>query len=316
MKFKDYYKILGVKDNADIKEIKKAYRKLALKFHPDVSAQDNAEEQFKEVAEAYEILKDDAKRAEYDNIKKNGGKADPFGASSDWTSQSHADANQYSEADFSDFFNQAFGGSGGRSRSRSAYGNDSDLFKGQDIEMEVPLFLEDSAAGISKNIEFIMPVLSSGQVQQIKKSLKVKIPQGTKDGERIRLKGQGSPGSGDQLNGDLYLHIRLVPHPFFDVQGSNILLTVPLMPWEAALGTKLSVPTLYGKIQLNIPPNSRSGQKLRIKGKGLKDKLSQGDMFAILNIDIPPTTSEESKTLWEQLSKAESYNPRKDWSEM
>jgi len=313
MEFKDYYKILGVKEDADIKEIKKAYRKLALKFHPDVSGEADAAERFKEVAEAYEVLKDKSKRAEYDEFKRYGGSADQFSGfnrgSSQGQGQNHS---QYSHADFSDFFNQAFG-QGGR-RSQGQYANEANLFKGQDIEMEIALFLEESFTGVSKNIEFSMPIIKDGRVQEIKKSLKVKIPQGSKDKDRIRLKGQGAPGSEEKLNGDLYLNIRLAPHPLFDVQGANILLTLPVMPWEAVLGKKLEVPTLGGKIQLNIPANSRSGQKLRVKGKGLPSKSGAGDMLVILNVDVPPTTTEESKVLWEQLAKTESFDPRAKWS--
>lgn len=310
MEFKDYYKILGVEDTADIKDIKKAYRKLALKFHPDVNAEEHADEKFKEVAEAYEVLKDESKRAEYDEIRRYGAGAAP----QDWQPRrQHSQSYQQSHADFSDFFNQVFGGD--PSRFKNARQSESDFFKGQDLELEVPLFLEDSATGISKNIEYLIPVVQDGQVKQIKKSLKVKIPQGTKDAERIRLKGQGAPGSRGGANGDLYLHIRLVPHPIFDVQGSNIVLTIPIMPWEAALGTKLEVPTLDGKIQLNIPPNSQNGKKLRIKGKGLKTKAGHGDMLAIINIDIPPQASAEAKALWGNLAKTESYNPRSEWSE-
>lgn len=312
MEFKDYYHVLGIKEDADLKDIKKAYRKLALKFHPDVNANTDAEDRFKEVAEAYEVLKDDTKRAKYDQLKKYGARGENVNVPPNWKNQGgNSNAYRASESDFSDFFNQAFGQ--GAQRSQGTYQSEPDLFKGQDVELEVPLFLEDSATGISKNIEYMIPVYSGRQIQHIKKSLKVKIPQGAKDGERIRVKGQGAPGSEDRLNGDLYLHIRLVPHPLFDVHGADILLNLPIMPWEAALGTKLEVPTLGGKIQLNIPPNSRTGQKLRIKGKGLKTKAGQGDMFAIINVDIPPATTTETKAFWEQLAKAESYNPRAEW---
>jgi curved DNA-binding protein len=319
MEFKDYYQILDVDENADLKDIKKAYRRLALKFHPDMNPDEGAEEKFKQVAEAYEVLKDDTKRAEYDEMKRYGSSSEQgFKAPPGWRpSGGGAAENSGSSADFSDFFNSVFGA--GQGHSRYAGQQNSELFKGQDLDMEVPIFLEESVAGITKTIEFMVPVFDGRQTQHLQKSLKVKIPAGIADGERIRLKGQGSPGQGsasnnNTLNGDLFLHIRLVPHPLFDVQGVNILLTVPLTPWEAALGTKLEVPTLNGKINLNIPPDSRSGKKLRIKGKGLKTKTAQGDLLAILKIDIPPSTTSETKKLWEQLAEVEQYNPREDWS--
>jgi curved DNA-binding protein len=144
--------------------------------------------------------------------------------------------------------------------------------------------------------------------------LKVKIPQGVMDGERIRLKGQGKPGHQGGTAGDLYLHIRVVPHPLFDVQGHNIIITIPLSPWEAALGTKISVPTLDGKIHLTIPPDSQSGDKLRVKGKGLKAKALVGDMFAVVKVTMPEKTSEKGKQLWQELANSEDFDPRLEWS--
>jgi curved DNA-binding protein len=318
MEFKDYYKILGVEENAELKDIKKAYRKLALKFHPDMNPDSGAEDKFKQVAEAYVVLKDDTKRAEYDDMKRYGSSSEQgFKAPPGWRPSRGGAGNSGSSADFSDFFNSVFGA--GQGHSRHAGHQNSEQFKGQDLDMEVPIFLEESVVGITKTIEFMVPVFDGRQTQYTKKSLKVKIPAGIADGERIRLKGQGAPGQGsasndNTLNGDLFLHVRLVPHPLFDVQGINIVLTVTLTPWEAALGTKLEVPTLNGKINLNIPAASRSGKKLRIKGKGLKSKTAQGDLLAIIKIDIPPDTTDEAKRLWEQLAEVEKYNPREDWS--
>jgi curved DNA-binding protein len=318
MEFKDYYKILGVEENAELKDIKKAYRKLALKFHPDMNPDSGAEDKFKQVAEAYEVLKDDTKRAEYDDMKRYGSSSEQgFKAPPGWRPSGGGAGNSGSSADFSDFFNSVFGA--GQGHSKHAGHQNSDQFKGQDLDMEVPIFLEESVAGITKTIEFMVPVFDGRQTKHTKKSLKVKIPAGIADGERIRLKGQGAPGQGsasnnNTLNGDLFLHVRLVPHPLFDVQGINLVLTVTLTPWEAALGTKLEVPTLNGKINLNIPAASRSGKKLRIKGKGLKSKTAQGDLLAIIKIDIPPDTTDEAKRLWEQLAEVEKYNPREDWS--
>lgn len=314
MKFKDYYEILGVDENADLKEIKKAYRKLALKFHPDTSSETDGEEKFKEVVEAYEVLKNTTKRAEYDELKRYGSSSsEGFDAPPGW--QSGSGNNQYrgnEHEDFSEFFNSFFADKANNTRPSHAHG--PDLFKGQDLEMELPIFLEDTVSGITKALEYHVPVYSGQQVKNIKKSLKVKVPMGVCDGERIRLKGQGAPGSEDKLNGDLYLIIRLVPHPLFDVQGANLILSIPLTPWEAALGIKLDIPTLNGKVKLSIPANSRSGQKLRVKGKGLKSKTGHGDLLSVIKIDIPPSTNDETKRLWGQLAEAEKYNPREDWS--
>lgn len=313
MKFKDYYKILGVSDTADLKEIKTAYRKLAIKFHPDTSSESDTEEKFKDVAEAYEVLKDKTKRAEYDDLKRYGASStEGFDVPPGW--QGGAGKHSYrgnGNADFSDFFNSIFSERQQRRGHAQQYGPNS--FKGQDLEMELPVFLEETASGASKTIEYNVPVHINNQLTQVKKSLKVKIPQGVTDGERIRLKGQGAPGSEDKLNGDLYLIIRLAPHPLFDVQGANLVLNLALTPWEAALGMKLDVPTLNGKVKLNIPANSQSGKKLRIKGKGLKNKTGQGDLLVVIKINIPPSTNDETKRLWQEMANAENYNPRADW---
>ncbi|MBA6342557.1 DnaJ domain-containing protein [Colwellia sp. MB02u-10] len=314
MKFKDYYKILGLSENADLKEIKTVYRKLAVKYHPDKNPEPGAEEKFKEVAEAYEVLKDEGRRAEYDKMRRYGsGSSKGFDVPPD--SQSSSGNKQYQSNendDFSDFFNSFFADRANSRRHSQA--QSEDLFKGQDFEMELPVFLEESVLGVTKPIEYHVPVSANGQLTKIKKSLNVKVPKGVKDSERIRLKGQGAPGSNHKLNGDLYLIIRLVPHPLFDVQGLNLLLDVPLTPWEAALGIKLEIQTLDGKVKLNIPANCQSGQKLRVKGKGLNSKSGQGDLITVIKIVIPPSTTDETKQLWQQLAEVEKYNPRTEWS--
>jgi len=312
MEFKDYYKILQVGETADLREIKKAYRKLALKFHPDTSSEADTEDKFKEVAEAYEVLKDTTKRAEYDELRLYAGSSSGgFDVPPGW--QSSSGNQQYKEhRDFSDFFNSVFADRAQNHERSQRHG--PDLFKGQDLEMELPVFLEETLSGKTKSIDYHVPVYANNQVKQVKKSLNVKIPLGVMDGERIRLKGQGAPGSENKLNGDLYLLIRLVPHPLFDVQGINLILSLPLTPWEAALGTKLEIPTLNGKVKLSIPANSQSGQKLRVKGKGLKSKSAQGDLFAVIKIDIPASTNSETQRLWSELADVEKYNPRADWS--
>ncbi len=321
MEFKDYYKLLGVEENADVKTIKSAYRKLARKYHPDVSKERDAEEKFKEVAEAYDVLSDTEKRAEYDELKKYGGQhGESFRPPPNWQSSagaSHRSGAQY-EGDFSEFFENIFGGNfGGGADSRHSGGRQSFGRKGRDIEIEMPIFLEDTLSTESKQIEYHLPHYGNdGQrLPDIKKTLKVKIPKGVEEGERIRLKGQGAPGVGDGAAGDLFLRIRLVPHPLFDVEGHNLIITVPIAPWEAALGTKITMPTLEGKINLTVPPNSQSGQRLRVKERGLIGKRGKGDLYAVLNVVMPTKHNEETQKMWEDMAQKNTFDPRAEWTQ-
>ena len=292
MEFKDYYKILGVPPEADDKEIKAAYRKLARKYHPDVNADADAESKFKEVAEAYKVLKDAEKRAEYDQLRQfrdaRGGFQPPPG----WQSAGAASGGGR-EADFSDFFESLFGG--GFSRRGGPR-------PGRDLEMDLPLFLEDTVADTRK------PISVHGR------PLNVTIPAGTADNERIRLKGKGEPGSDGAPSGDLYLRVRLVPHPVFDVEGHDLLVTVPVAPWEAALGAKLQVPTLSGRISLTLPAGSQTGRRLRVKGKGLAGKKTQGDLYAIIKIVMPERISDRDRELWRALAEQSDFDPRANWA--
>lgn len=310
MEFKDYYQILGVQPESDSKEIKTAYRKMARKYHPDVNPEEGAEDKFKEVAEAYEVLKDAGRRAEYDELRLYGSKpGSGFEPPPGWQGSSGFDGtgSPHFDRDFSEFFNSIFSGAGADPRHQRPG------MRGQDAEIEMPVFLEDTLSETSKLVEYRIPVVKNGQVTEVKKSLKVKIPAGIKDGERVRLKGQGGSGDGDGPNGDLYLHIRLVPHPLFDVEGHNLVVAVPLAPWEAALGAKITVPTLSGKIRLTVSPNSQAGQRLRIKGKGLKTKTGAGDLYALLKVVMPSTDDDEMKALWQSLSDKANFNPREQW---
>ena len=314
MDFKDYYKVLGLEPGADDKAVKAAYRKLARKYHPDVSKEKDAENQFKEVAEAYEVLKSAEKRAEYDELRKYAQQGRPFEPPPGWQPRGNGGfADEMGGGrDCSDFFESLFGAAGrtqgpGRSSGR----------RGQDVEMELPILLEETLADEAKKIAFQLPQYSADgrPLAAISKTLNVKIPAGVSDGERIRLKGQGAPGLGGAANGDLYLIIRLVPHPLFDVEAHNLILTVPLAPWEAALGSKVTVPTLDGKIHLSIPANSQSGQRLRIKGKGLMNKLGErGDLYALFKIVIPAQADEPTRALWAQLAEQAAFDPRAEWS--
>lgn len=310
MEFKDYYHILGVAPDAETSDIKKAYRKLARKYHPDLNPEKDAEANFKEVAEAWEVLKDDSRRAEYDELRRYGGQHQQnFEPPPGWQSTTGPDFNQ-SGGDFSDFFNSIFGGAF-EQRSRGTSGTFG--FKGQDVEIEMPVFLEETVTDSSKPVAYEIPVVENGQVRAVRKSLKVTIPAGVADGERIRLKGQGAPGPGNSPPGDLYLHIRLVPHPMFDVEGHNLLITLPVAPWEAALGAKVVVPTLEGSITLTVAPGSQSGQKLRVKGKGLVGKTGKGDLYVILKVVMPQDRSAEVQGLWQTLAEKAAFNPREKW---
>jgi curved DNA-binding protein len=312
MDFKDYYKILGVEPTADDKAIKVAYRKLARKYHPDVSKEKDAEDKFKEASEAYEVLKSADKRAEYDDLRKYGQPGRPFQGPPGYQTRGGATGGYGEDAgDFSDFFSSIFGGRAQQGRGRSA-GR-----RGQDVEMELPIFLEETLSNESKQVSFKVAQHSAdGQrMADITKTLNVKIPAGVADGERIRLKGQGAPGVGSGENGDLYLIIRFAPHPLFDVEGHDLIITVPLAPWEAALGTKVAMPTLTGKINLTIRPDSQSGQRLRVKGNGLLDKQGQrGDLYAQLKVVMPKASDDATKALWQSLADTAAFDPRAQWS--
>jgi len=307
MEFKDYYKILGVKPDADLKAIKTAYRKLARKYHPDVSEEKDAENKFKDVAEAYAALKDSQKRAEYDELRKYGQQGQSFTPPPGWQSASSQDG------EFSDFFESIFGSA--RPRGQQTHRETRFSIRGQDIETELPIFLEETLSDKKKTISYHLPHYDTDgrRLADVKKTLNIKIPKSVAEGERIRLKGQGGPGIGDGENGDLYLHIRLVPHPLFDVEGHNLIITVPIAPWEAILGTRAEVPTLSGNINLTIPPDSQSGKRLRVKDKGLASKTGMGDLYAVLKIVIPDKTDKESRQLWKTLSEKTKFNPRSEW---
>ncbi len=311
MEFKDYYKILGVKPEDDKKAIKTAYRRLARKYHPDVSKQHDAEAQFKLVAEAYEVLGSDEKRAEYDQLRKYGSQGKPFTPPPGWQ---HSERSGYSEGDYSDFFESIFGADFQR-HTAGAHAGGEDRFsrRGQDIEIDMPIFLEDTLSDETKTIAYNLPHYGeSGRMDDIRKTLKVKIPKGVMDKERIRLKGQGAPGFGSGSPGDLYLKIKLVPHPLFDVIGNDLAITVPVAPWEAALGASIEVPTLSGQIKVTVKPDSQSGNRLRIKGKGLSGKKGPGDLYVILKIVIPDRSDAEITELWKALASKSDFNPRSD----
>jgi curved DNA-binding protein len=305
MELKDYYAIMGVKPTDSLKTIKTAYRRLARKYHPDVSKESDAEARFKEIAQAWEVLSDEQRRAEYDTLWQH--RNDP-----PHRQQAQPDQSQtYSQQEFDDIFSSVFG-------QRAQHSHQRQTVRGQDVELEVAVFLEETLDAHTRPISYTLPVYNVfGMVEQeIPKSLNVKIPAGVGDGQRIRLKGQGTPGSHGGPAGDLWLIIRIAPHPLFDVVGHNLEIVLPLAPWEAALGAKVTIPTLKEPILLTIPAGSQAGQRLRIKGKGLVNKEHTGDLFAVIKIVMPPKADEKTTALWQQLADAQpTFDPRQQWGE-
>ena len=315
MEFKDYYKILGLQESAGGDDIKKAYRKLARKYHPDVSKEEGAEDKFKEVSEAYEVLKDPEKRAEYDQLRAMGARASDgsFRPPPDWESAAHFHDGGFTQADaaaFSDFFEQIFGQGGSAHRTYRGGHQTSFRMRGEDIHHRLALFLEEACQGDEKQIQYRVPEVDEhGLVSHRTKTLKITIPAGIGHGQHLRLKGQGAPGIGGGQNGDLLIEIQVAPHPVFQVDGKDLIMQLPVAPWEAALGGSIAVPTLAGKVNLKIPANSREGSKLRLKGKGMPGK-NPGDLIAILKIVMPKQQTERSRELFEALKNELDFNPR------
>lgn len=313
MDFKDYYQILGLEPDADDKAIKAAYRKLARKYHPDVSQDDDAEQKFKDVSEAYHVLKDAEKRAEYDQLRRYGNGSGDFTPPPGWSpgEGSAFYSTNYSgfdeQPDFSDFFDSLFGNRGAASQTGPR--------RGGNVESELALFLEDTVADSVRQIHLRVPQYDDHgrRLADKDKTLNVKVPAGTADGERIRLKGQGAPGVNGGPAGDLFLRIRLAPHPLFDVDGRDLIITVPVAPWEAALGARVRIPTLTGHISLTLPAGSQTGKRLRIKGKGLTGKNGGGDLYAVLKIVMPDSITDEQKALWQSLASSSTFDARANW---
>ncbi len=289
--YKDYYKLLGVSKNANKEEIDKAYKKLARKHHPDLNKDDpTAEEKFKDINEAHEVLKDPEKRRYYDQLGPNWKDGQNFQNSGGFGGFGGFGQGGFSgSGDFSDFFEMLFRQQGGGFNSQSF----NRQRRGQDVEATMHIALEDVIKGGHHSINLNT---SAGP-----KNLKVNIPVGIKNGGKLRLTGQGGNGS---PNGDLYLIIEYAKHSQFKVDGSDITVEIPVLPWEAVLGTKVEVPTLDGKVEMNVPAGISSGRKLRLKGKGLGSPDNRGDEYVLINIKSPDlsTMTEKSKALWQELA--------------
>jgi curved DNA-binding protein len=320
--YKDYYQIMGVARDASQDEIKRAYRKLARKFHPDVSKEANAEERFKELQEAHEVLKDPQRRAAYDQLGTNWRQGQEFRPPPDWGRGFEFSSSSFGggsgDTDFSDFFASLFGQrspfgqrpfdkGGGRARGFAT--------AGEDHVAKIQIDLEDAFRGGSHTIELKTPQLGEdGHVTVQPRTLKVTIPAGVIEGQRIRLAGQGSAGGGGGPAGDLYLEIGFRPHRYFTVEGRDITLTLPVAPWEAALGATVQTPTLAGPVDLRIPPNAKAGQKMRLKGRGLPGS-TPGDQYVVLKLVQPPADSPRARELYEQMQRDLPFDPRAEFSQ-
>lgn len=307
MDYQDYYKTMGVARDATPDAIKRAYRKLARKYHPDVSKEPGAEEKFKAMQEAYEVLKDPEKRAAYDQLGANWRAGQEFRPPPDWGRQFEFSAAPGEEAGFSDFFSSLFGSGSPFGRTGGARGFAA---AGQDHVAVVTIGLEEAYRGSTRNIELQSPQVGrDGRVSVQPRTLRVTIPAGVVAGQRIRLAGQGSPGLGGGPAGDLYLEIAFEPHPLFTPDGRDIVLTLPIAPWEAALGAVVPAPTLGGNVDMRIPAGARAGQRLRLKGRGLPGK-PPGDQFVQLKIVTPPADSPRARELYEQMQRELAFDPR------
>ncbi len=310
MKYKDYYKILGIDRDADQAEVKKAYRKLARKYHPDVSKVTNAEEKFKEVNEAYEALKDPEKRAAYDRVGSNWKSGQDFTPPPDWERQFDFGGGGYTSANsdhFSSFFESLFGG-GPSFKQRPRQPSYSQ--KGQDIHAKININIEDAYLGNSKTISFQQANIDNNGHSYLKeKSINVRIPKGVVQGQTIRLRGQGNAGFGGSESGDLYLEIGFNQHRIFRTQGKNVFIDLPVTPWEAALGAKVTIPTPIGNVELSIPMNSETGQTLRMKGRGIPSK-TPGDLLVKLKLSTPPAKTNEERAAYKAFSESFTFNPR------
>ncbi|QOC21623.1 DnaJ domain-containing protein [Wenzhouxiangella sp. AB-CW3] len=311
MKFKDYYRTLGVEPGASADEIKRAYRKLARKYHPDRNKETGSEDRFKEIGEAWEVLKDPDKRRQYDQLRAGGWRqGDEFEPPPGWGGgfrRSDGDG-LGGFSNFSEFFENLFGGGFSARRGRAPRA------RGRDLRTRVQIDLETAYSGGRRRIT-IDPAGPGGEGLRDARtrSLDVNIPAGVTPGQQVRLAGQGEPGGNGGRRGDLFLEIDILPHPLFELDGRDIQLTLPIAPWEAALGARVNVPTLGGRVAMNIPAGSSSGKRLRLKGRGLPGQ-PPGDQLVTLKVVVPRATTERQKELYRELEKEQQFNPRSELS--
>ena len=316
VQYKDYYEILGVPRGASDADIKKSFRKLARQYHPDVAKdKKRAEEKFKEINEAYEVLSDPEKRKRYDELGANWKSGAEFRPPPGWEGfgrqqgRGHGAPGQgtggfefeFGGTGFSDFFEQLFGSAGSRRGGFSGFRMHEDAEaaeRGRDVEGDIMVTLEEAAHGSVRTVT--VRHRSNTETHQ------VKIPAGVAEGQLLRISGRGEHGSGGGSAGDLYLRVRLAKHPDFEVEGHNLIYEADVAPWDAVLGAEISVPTLDGRVHIKIPPGTQSGQKLRVRERGLGKK---GDLFVVTKIAVPGHVSADEKKLWEQLKSESKFNP-------
>ncbi|MBI5278047.1 MAG: J domain-containing protein [Burkholderiales bacterium] len=296
MKFKDYYATLGVPRGADAEAIKKAYRKLARQHHPDVAKEAGADARFKEIGEAYATLKDPQKRAAYDQLGPRM-PGEEFTPPPDWGDAHAWEGRHFDEQDLADLL-AAMG------RGRRPAGRSTAPLHGRDFEAAVRLTIEDAHRGTTINLDVAH--------EDRARTLAVTVPPGVTDGQRLRLRGRGGKGRNGGTDGDIYLHIQLKPHPVYRVTGHDLAFDLPLSPWEAALGADVEVGTLDGPVLLTVPRGTRSGRRLRLRGRGLaKAQGGRGDLYAVAHIDVPATLTARERELFEELSRVSQFRPRR-----
>jgi curved DNA-binding protein len=324
VQYKDYYEILGVPRTASADELKKSFRKLAREHHPDVAKdKKRAEEKFKEINEAYEVLSDPAKRNKYDQLGANWKSGADFRPPPGWEGfpGGHAFRGRGAGGDefetrfggtgFSDFFEQLFGsrmrgGAGGFGRT-AGFEDEEFAERGRDIEGDIMVTLEEAMRGSVRSVNVRRPAGRSVKTE----TYQVRIPPGVTEGQKLRVAGRGEAGSSGGEAGDLYLRVRLAKHPDFEVEDHNLIYEAELAPWEAELGAEISVPALDGRVNIKIPAGTQSGQKLRVRGRGLPARGgARGDLFVVTKIAVPAKVTDAERKLWEQLARESRFHPR------
>ncbi len=321
MEYRDYYKVMGVERSATPEEIKKAHRRLARKFHPDVSKEKDAEARFKEIAEAYEVLKDPEKRSAYDKLGANWQAGQDFQPPPGWDGQGAQGGGGFSGQGFedipgfdqSDFFESLFRGRGSRGAGGQHAGQRTRGFDmhGQDQHAKIQISIDDSYNGASRTLQLRIPQETpDGRVQMQERTIEFSIPKGIRAGQHIRLAGQGGPGMGNGSAGDLYLDVEFLPHTRYRAEGFDVYMDLPVSPWEAALGAEVEAPTPTGDVEIRIPPGSASGRKLRLKGRGLPGK-TPGDFYFVLKLTLPTAETDDQRKAYEDMAAAfKNFDPR------
>ncbi|MDZ7583261.1 MAG: DnaJ C-terminal domain-containing protein [Thiobacillus sp.] len=315
MQFRDYYEVLGVPRDAAAEDLKKAFRKLARKYHPDVSKEKDAEARMKDLNEAYAVLSDPEKRATYDQLGKDYQPGQDFRPPPDWDAGFEFSGHGYAPdeaAGFSDFFEQIFGraGMGGRGFGQAHARRGSVRAQGEDHHAKVLLDLEDAFTGATRQISLRVPKMDAqGRVTLESRTLNVKTPRGIKAGQVIRLAGQGAPGNGGGAAGDLLLEVQFKPHPRFRVEGRDLFLKLPVAPWEAALGAVVSVDLPGGAVKVRIPEGAQSGRQLRVRGRGIPGE-PPGDLLLTIEVMLPPADTPRAREFYEQMAKEFAFDPR------